>query len=107
MFGYDPNEDAPGTARNGRTYFADGSFVEYRTTPVPRSETFPEGIKYAFQYVTADGTPMLRYDNAHGEHERHEGPEGDGRPIPFAGNVQDHYGRFLADVYQRKGGTLR
>lgn len=102
MFGYEPNEDGPGTAPNGRTYFADGSFVEYRTTPVPQTKTYPEGVKYAFQYVAADGTPMLRYDNAHGEHERHVGP--DGEPIPFAGDIREHYNRFLADVYQRKGG---
>ena len=107
MFGYDPNDSRLETARDGRTYFADGSFVEYRTAAVPQSDTFPEGVKYAFQYVAADGTPILRYDNAHGEHERHEGPGGAGQSIPFAGNVQAHYERFLPDVYQRNGGNVQ
>lgn len=107
MFGYDPNDNGLDTTRNGRTYFADGSFVEFRATPVPRTEMFPEGVKYAFQYVAADGTPMLRYDNAHGEHERHKGADGDGEPIPFAGNTWAHYGRFLAEVYRRKRGDFR
>jgi hypothetical protein len=107
MFGYEPNDRTLDGTRQERTYFVDGSFVEFRATPVPRTEAFPEGVKYAYQYVAADGTPMLRYDNAHGEHERHEGPDGDGEPIPFAGHVLEHYDRFLADVYQRKGGWIR
>lgn len=104
MFGYDPNDLDVGDVQSERDHFAGGSFVVYRLTSVPRTESFPKGVKYAFQYVGADGTPLLRYDNAHGEHERHEGPGGEGEPIPFSGDVQSHYRRFLAEVYERRGG---
>ena len=41
---------------------------------VPVSDKHPEGIKYAFHYGrTDDDTTYLRYDNAHGVHERYEG----------------------------------
>lgn len=49
-----------------RIQFADG-FVEYRFTSVPKSEKFPEGVKYGFQYVH-NSTEVLRYDNSHGVH---------------------------------------
>lgn len=107
MFGYDPNDRGLGGTDSDRDYFADGSFVEHRVTFVPRTETFPEGVKYAFQYVAADGMPMLRYDNAHGEHERHAGPEAEGEPIQFAEDVQSHYSRFLADVKAHRRGEHR
>ena len=104
MFGYDPNDLDAGSVYSERDQFADGSFVVHRLTRVPRTGTFPEGVKYAFQYVAADGTPLLRYDNAHGEHERHDGPDAEAEPILFEGDVQSHYRRFITEVHERKRG---
>jgi hypothetical protein len=48
--------------------------VHIRVLRVPTSEKFPEGIKYAFHYGEKQANfPILRYDNYHGIHERHEG----------------------------------
>lgn len=80
-----------------RHQFRDGSFAEISITRVPETGQFPEGVKYGFQYVGTDETPILRYDNAHGTHERHEG-EGSGEPIEFAGNVEEHLRQFLAEI---------
>lgn len=58
------------------TEFDDGSRYEMRAWRVPESEDYPDGIRYRFQYMTADGTTLLRYDNSHyregvGMHHRH------------------------------------
>lgn len=82
---------------NPRFEFRDGSFVEVSVSRVPESEIHETGIKYSFQFVEADGTPILRYDNAHGVHERHEG-DGDGIPIEYEGNVEAHLERFFEEV---------
>lgn len=105
MLGYDPN-DGPNNTREGRMYFVDGSFVAYRASSVPSRDRFLEGIKYAFQYVAADGTPILRYDNAHGVHERHDGPGERGEPIPYAGDVQSHFRQLLSEVHSDRDGGL-
>jgi hypothetical protein len=34
-----------------------------------------DGYDYAMHYGTLDGETLLRYDNAHGVHERHEGDD--------------------------------
>jgi hypothetical protein len=48
--------------------------VRIRILSVPESDTYPEGIKYAFHYGEKGAeTPVLRYDNHHGVHERHDG----------------------------------
>ena len=82
---------------NPRFEFRDGSFVEVSVTRVPESEIHEIGIKYSFQFVNPDGTPVLRYDNAHGVHERHEG-DGDGIPIEYEGDVEAHLERFFDEV---------
>lgn len=67
----------------------DGSRYEMVAWSVPESEEFPEGLKYSFQYVDADGTTLLRYDNAPyhltvGRHHRHT-PEGAIEPLEYTG----------------------
>lgn len=48
--------------------------VRIRLLRVPTSKKFPEGIKYAFHYGKKGcAEPILRYDNHHGDHERHDG----------------------------------
>lgn len=83
-----------------RYEFEDGSFVEVGIVPVPQSEQYPSGIKYHFQYVDSDGVPVLRYDNAHGHHEKHEGQASPGQRIEYPGDIQEHLRGFFAEVDQ-------
>jgi hypothetical protein len=84
-------------SRTERHEFHDGSFVEYSFTEVPRSDSFPEGVKYGFQFVDPEGTPILRYDNAHGIHERHYG-DGSGEQIEYEGTVEGQLRKFFEEV---------
>lgn len=43
--------------------FPDGTRYEMVATSVPSSEDYPEGVKYRFQYMDADGSTLLRFDN--------------------------------------------
>ncbi|XGI83531.1 DUF6516 family protein [Halorutilales archaeon Cl-col2-1] len=79
-----------------RIEFPDG-FVEYRFTSVPKSDRFPRGVKYGFQYVH-DGTRILRYDNSHGVHERHYADLNDPEIIEWSGSVEEHLERFFEEV---------
>ncbi|RDI69593.1 toxin-antitoxin system TumE family protein [Halopelagius longus] len=48
--------------------------VNIRILSVLKSEKSPEGVKYRFQYGKKRAeNPILRYDNQHGVHERHDG----------------------------------
>lgn len=61
--------------RDRRRDFGD-EIVRIRVLRVPESEKFPDGIKYAFHYGRKESNdPILRYDNHHGVHERHTGPD--------------------------------
>lgn len=42
----------------------DGSRYEMVAWTIPRSEDYPEGVTYSFQYMDADGNTLLRFDNA-------------------------------------------
>lgn len=54
-----------------KRHFADGTVLRVRILSVPESEKFPDGVKYRLHYGTEDGTTLIRYDNSHGDHERH------------------------------------
>lgn len=70
--------------------------VRIRVLQVPESEKFPEGIKYAFHYGRTTGDdPILRYDNHHGTHERHSGP--DVEEIEFPG-LEALFERFVSEL---------
>jgi hypothetical protein len=82
------------------TEFDDGTRYEMRAWQVPETEEYPNGIRYRFQYMTADGTTLLRYDNNHyrdgvGMHHRHtpDGVEG----IDFEG-LASHVRKFKHEV---------
>lgn len=51
--------------------FEDGTVLRVRVLAVPKSEKFPDGIKYRLHYGADDGETLIRYDNSHGVHERH------------------------------------
>lgn len=52
-------------------YFRDGTVLRVRVLSVPESEKFPDGVKYRLHYGTEAGKTLIRYDNSHGDHERH------------------------------------
>jgi hypothetical protein len=69
------HDDDVAVVRDRRRDFGD-RLVRIRVLRVPESETYPEGIKYAYHYgETGADVPILRYDNHHGRHERHEGDD--------------------------------
>ena len=72
--------------------------VRIRVLRVPESETFPEGIKYAFHYGRKDSdVPILRYDNHHGVHERHSGSELEEVDFPGTETLLRQFVRELPD----------
>ena len=83
----------------------DGSRYEMVAWEVPTSNEYPEGIKYGFQYMTVDGTTLLRYDNytdaetpGESRHHRHHYREGVA-DIEFTG-LRNHIRRFKDEVDQ-------
>lgn len=47
--------------------------IRAKVLRVPESEKFPTGVKYRLHFGTVEGETIVRYDNSHGVHERHEG----------------------------------
>lgn len=43
--------------------YSDGTHYEMVATAVPKSDDYPEGVKYRFQYMAADGRTLLRFDD--------------------------------------------
>jgi hypothetical protein len=79
----------------------DGSRYEMIAWQVPVSEDFPQGLKYSFQYMEADGDMLLRYDNSPyhlnvGRHHRHT-PAGDITKLEFT-SLSDLIGTFQTEV---------
>ena len=86
----------------------DGSRYEMVAWAVPESEDFPEGLKYSFQYMDADGDTLLRYDNAPyhldvGRHHRHP-PEGDITKLEFTGlsDLIEDFQNEVNEIYERR-----
>lgn len=79
----------------------DGSRYELVAWAVPTSEEYPDGVKYSFQYMDADGETLVRFDNApyHTEvahHHRHP-PDGGIEPLEYT-SLRDLAERFLNEV---------
>lgn len=75
--------------------FADGTSLHAVAWDVPETSSYPDGVHYRYHYGSPDGT-IVRYDNAHGHHERH-GPDGTVERIEFPGAIR-LYEEFLAEV---------
>jgi len=67
--------DATVLVDDGAAY-DDGTVAAVRVLSVPKSDRFPNGIKYKFHYgeVGAEN-PIIRFDNHHGIHELHLGSD--------------------------------
>lgn len=78
----------------------DRTVATVRVLSVPDSAQYPDGIKYAFHYGEA-GAPyqILRFDNHHGPHELHIGP--DTFEIDFPG-LEDLYEAWRAALPEEK-----
>lgn len=73
-------------------HFEDGGVLRVRVLSVPKSEKFPDGVKYRYHYGTEDGTTLIRYDNSHGNHERHtENGLDDGYKFPGYREVKNRF----------------
>jgi hypothetical protein len=67
------DDDDVEVIRERRRDFGD-QVVYIRVLRVLQSEKFPDGVKYTFHYGEKNADhPIIRYDNHHGVHERHEG----------------------------------
>ena len=54
--------------------YADGTVARVRVLAVPKSERYPDGLKYALHYGRVGAEqPIIRFDNHHGPHELHLG----------------------------------
>lgn len=81
--------------------FDDGSRYEMIATAVPKSDEYPEGVKYRFQYMNEDGRTILRFDNfpEHPGVDRHHyhTPDGVFDDIEYTG-LADHVRLFRAEM---------
>jgi len=92
-----PNDDDVDVEANYRRI--DGDYViRVKIMRVPESEKFPEGVKYRLHFGTVNDETVVRYDNSHGVHERHEGDEVE--HINFPG-IEALVERFEANVDDR------
>jgi len=99
--------DAPTKLVRDEDTFDDGTSYELVANAVPHSSDYPEGLKYRFQYMDADGETLLRFDNFpfHPEVDRHHvhTPNGAVESVEFEG-LGAHLERFfeaMADYRER------
>ena len=87
----------------------DGSRYELIAWAVPDSDEYPDGVKYSFQYMTADGDTLLRYDNAPhhrddvGHHHRHTA-DGRIKPVEYPGlsSLRDRFEREVQQIHDER-----
>ena len=86
----------------------DGSRYEMVAWKVPVSEDFPQGLKYSFQYMDADGNTLLRYDNSPyhldiGRHHRHP-PDREITKLEFEGlsDLINEFQNEVIEIYEQR-----
>ena len=86
----------------------DGSRYEMVAWKVPVSEDFPQGLKYSFQYMDADGNTLLRYDNSPyrldvGRHHRHP-PDREITKLEFEGlsDLINEFQNEVTEIYEQR-----
>jgi len=87
---------------------SDGSRYEMVAWQVPTSEDFPQGVKYSFQYVDAEGDTLLRFDNSPyhldvGRHHRHTS-EATIEALEFTGlpDLIDQFQTEVNEIHDRR-----
>lgn len=85
--------------------YDDGSRYEMIATAIPKSDDYPEGVKYRFQYMAKDGRTLLRFDNFpnHSGVDRHHyhTPDGVVDAIEYTG-LKDHVQKFYDEMDDRR-----
>lgn len=85
--------------------FDDGSRYEMIATKIPKSDDYPEVVKYRFQYMSEDGRTLLRFDNFpdHPNVDRHHyhTPTGVDDDIEYIG-LRDHVRTFYEEIDDRR-----
>ena len=85
--------------------YDDGCRYEMIATAIPKSDDYPEGVKYRFQYMTKDGRTLLRFDNFpnHPGVDRHHYHTADGvfDDIEYTG-LKDHVQKFYDEMDDRR-----
>ena len=81
--------------------FGDGSRYEMIATVVPKSEAYPEGSNYRFQYMAKDGRTILRFDNFPGhpgvDRHHYHTPDGVYDDIEFT-SLKSHVQMFYDEM---------
>lgn len=85
--------------------FPDGTRYEMVALSVPSSDDYPEGIKYRFQYMDANGQTLLRFDNFHDhpgvDRHHYHTPDGVYDDIEYTG-LKDHVQTFDDEMEARR-----
>lgn len=85
--------------------FDDGSRYEMIATAIPKSDDYPEGVKYRFQYMAEDGRTLLRFDNYpnHPGVDRHHShtPTGVYDDIEYT-DLKTHVQQFYNEIDDRR-----
>jgi hypothetical protein len=86
----------------------DGSRYEMVAWQVPVSSEYPQGVKYSFQYMDADGDTLLRFDNSPyhldvGRHHRHT-PDGEIEQLEFTSvsELVDRFQNEVTEIYEQR-----
>jgi len=85
-----------------REFEESGTVANVVVLRVPKSEKFPDGVKVRMHYghLSGDDKPILRYDNSHGEFEKHVG--GTVESVEFDG-YEAMLEDFEREVKEREG----
>lgn len=85
-----------------------GTIEVVKIMRVPKSEKFPEGVKYRLHNGHTEGRddPIIRFDNSHGRHERHVG--GVMETIDFHGlaPLYERFRKHLPEHDERPAGDI-
>jgi len=94
---------APPVLFEDRETLDDGTRYEMIATKVAKSEDYPEGVKYRFQYMDENGRTLLRLDNFphHPDVDRHHCHDAEGVHDVEYGGLADHVRRFYDAIDAR------
>ncbi len=95
-------DDVEVVKRLYREFEESGTVANVVVLRVPKSDKFPEGVKVRMHYgrKTGDDEPILRYDNSHGEFEKHV--EGEVKEVEFGG-YEEMLDDFEREVKNHEG----
>ena len=90
---------------NQKIKLPDGSLVSVVIWELPeRTEKRPHGFKYRLNYCTANGTPLIRYDNEKGKGDHKHLSDGKEEPYRFQDidTLLDDFWRDVDKILEKK-----